>query len=182
MTMRPISRNTEADLLAAMAEVLSYDPSTGHFTWLPQSGKRRAGTRAGAVIGSGYRQIKFRKQTYLEHRLAWFFAYGCWPSGGVDHINRHRVDNRICNLREATQLQNNFNTPSRGGASKFKGVYREKGQWRARIKFDNRNKCLGYFNSEEAAAVAYDAAATRLAGRFAFTNFPLAIPDPDGGR
>jgi hypothetical protein len=43
---------------------------------------------------------------YSAHRLAWFYVHGKWPQSGIDHRNGDIGDNRIENLREATQAQN----------------------------------------------------------------------------
>ncbi len=97
------------------------------------------------------------------------------PAGlQVDHINGNRLDNRRCNLRLATPQENGRNKPSLGGKSKFKGVTRnsQSKNWRAYIVVDRRQFHLGSFESEEAAARAYDNAARERFGEFACLNFP----------
>lgn len=95
----------------------------------------------------------------------------------VDHVNGDGLDNRKANLRLATQLQNRHNARSLGGASRFIGVCRvsSSATWRAQVGHDGRTEHLGCFDSEEAAARAYDAAASRLFGEFARLNFPQEI-------
>jgi HNH endonuclease len=94
----------------------------------------------------------------------------------VDHVNGDGLDNRRCNLRECTYSQNNANRRRRPRcASRFRGVglnRRGGKQWHAVIYFAKRAKYLGRFDSEEAAARAYDAAATCIHGEFAQLNFP----------
>lgn len=91
----------------------------------------------------------------------------------TDHINGDGLDNRRANLREATKGQNNVNRRrNSNNTSGFKGVGRNAGQWRARIRAGGTELHVGYYPTPEAAAVAYDAAARELHGEFACVNFP----------
>lgn len=98
----------------------------------------------------------------------------------TDHINGDGLDNRRSNLRIATCSQNSANMwkPRRpdGSAtsSRFKGVSwdRSRSKWQSKITTDGRCKNLGRYDSEEAAARAYDAAAEAQWGAFARLNFP----------
>ena len=97
----------------------------------------------------------------------------------IDHVNGNGLDNQRHNLRVASRGDQVHNTRKRAGpaSSRYKGVgfHHRPGRtrpWRARIKCDGREIGLGYFESEVAAAKAYDAAAVRLYGSFACLNFP----------
>ena len=96
-----------------------------------------------------------------------------WPM--VDHRNGDGLDNRRSNLRPATHSQNMGNKRRyRNNTSGFKGVTRNTGTgrpWRAVIKADGRRVHLGYFDTAEDAAHAYDRAAIDLHGEFARPNF-----------
>ncbi|OHB81180.1 MAG: hypothetical protein A2W31_05055 [Planctomycetes bacterium RBG_16_64_10] len=92
----------------------------------------------------------------------------------VDHVNCDGLDNRRSNLRVATRSENAANfRKSDGCSSRFKGVsrHRKSGRWRASIQIRRRVVHLGYFDREEDAARAYDAAAVAVFGEFARTNF-----------
>lgn len=95
----------------------------------------------------------------------------------VDHKNRDGLDNRRENLRVANQAQNNANRRKYHGirSSKYKGVTKENARWRARIKSPEKRIHLGFFDTEEEAAKAYDRAAKKLFGEFALLNFPEAF-------
>jgi hypothetical protein len=81
-------------------EVLDYNPDTGLFFWKQKKQGRRLNKVAGCAISDGYIIIRFNKKNARAHRLAWVYVYGDIPDGMyIDHINRDRSDNRICNLR-----------------------------------------------------------------------------------
>lgn len=95
----------------------------------------------------------------------------------VDHINGDTLDNRKCNLRICTHLQNAHNSMSRIGTSSYKGVCYKKvnRKWVAQIGFMNGKKHIGYFTIEVLAAKAYDDRASELFGEFARLNFPKRL-------
>lgn len=66
----------------------------------------------------------------------------------VDHINGNRLDNRKCNLRICTKQQNKMNIPI------YKGYYKYKNKWIAKIKKDGKQIHLGVFYYEEEAQYA----------------------------
>jgi hypothetical protein len=94
----------------------------------------------------------------------------------VDHINGNGLDNRRCNLRQATIAQNLRNTPPMNGR-KYKGTYYAKRgknplrkPWAARLNLATGNKHLGYFETEIEAAIAYNQAAKKHFGDRAWLN------------
>lgn len=114
------------------------------------------------------------RKTILLHRL----ILGN-PTKEIDHRDGDGLNNRRSNLRLATRAQNGANTrkTSRPTSSMFKGVSRENRAGRratghAYIKVVGMRHTLGYFQDEEAAARAYDAAAKVAFGGFARLNFP----------
>jgi hypothetical protein len=153
---------------------LSYDPDTGVFTWLRHPeypakwNTRYAGKPAGSVLPKGYRIISINDEIHYAHRLAWLWVHGEWPTDQIDHINRNKDDNRIANLRQADNGQNNTNRPP-VGRSGIKGVswYEPSQKWRARISKDRTEIYLGYFDTIEEAIKARNEAAVRYHGEFA---------------
>ena len=92
----------------------------------------------------------------------------------IDHVNQNSMDNRRDNLRAATRAQNACNRrklPNSFG-SKYKGIYRQKTRWVARIMSEGKRIYLGCFKDEINAAKAYDRAAIKYHGEFASLNFP----------
>lgn len=93
----------------------------------------------------------------------------------IDHINRNGLDCRRSNLRICSQQENVFNTrPHKVSTSRFKGVYwySSAKRWRAVIRPCGKHVHLGTFTSEADAAIAYDNAARKFFGEFAYLNFP----------
>lgn len=90
----------------------------------------------------------------------------------VDHINRNTLDNRKSNLRICTQQENMRNAGMQSrNTSGYRGVSAFKNKWRAVIYVMKKQTCLGYFDTPEDAARAYDRAALELFGEFASPNF-----------
>ena len=158
--------------LSSLRELLDYDPDTGVFLWKVSRGNASAGSTAGWLSSvSGYRRIVINGVQCLAHRLAWKIANGSEPVTEIDHINNDRSDNRIANLREATRSQQRMNTTGYG-SSQFLGVswHNPSNKWRSRITVNGKTNSLGYYDSESAAATAYNVAAAKHFGEFANLN------------
>lgn len=95
----------------------------------------------------------------------------------VDHINSNCLNNCRANLRLVTHgenCQHRRKTLSEI-SSRFKGVswHSRAKKWYAEIQFEGKQKSLGYFESEEEAARAYNQAALEYFGNYFLLNFPL---------
>jgi len=152
-----------------LKELLTYEPATGEFRWIAKRGKRQqCGEIAGHIDRSGYRQIRVDQRLYLAHRLAWFYVHGEWPPNGLDHINRAPGDDRIVNLRLATQAENLRNTSIRSdNTSGQRGVSWGHGKWVAEIQVNRKRIYLGRFAELDQAKAAYEAASHLHFGEFA---------------
>lgn len=89
-----------------------------------------------------------------------------------DHKDGDFLNNQKTNLRITDTVRNSYNKKKRSGTftSKYKGVSRYKGRFRACITCNKRLIHLGYFDSEEDAARAYNTAALKFHGEFAYLN------------
>lgn len=135
--------------------LLDYNPETGDFTNKVFRGLRAMpGDMAGNVSQGGYIELTIDKRKYKAHRLAWFYVYGVWPTNSIDHINRVKIDNRICNLRDVTQAQNGQNkTKHTNNTSGYTGVHWHKAtkRWRARLCVARKDIYLGQFKDIQSA-------------------------------
>lgn len=150
---------------ARIKELLDYDPETGIFRWKHSRGPNKANEVAGWKHYTGYLYIGFDNQQFKAHRLAWVFIHGCPPAGMLDHIDRDIRNNRISNLREASEQQNNQNKrPYRNSRTGVKGIgwSAQSRKWRARIQANGRVHSLGLFSSFEEALQARQTAETAL--------------------
>lgn len=114
------------------------------------------------------------RKDFLLHRLVFEAFIGEIPKGfNIDHINRDNSDNRVENLRLATQSQNVANTlKAKNKTSQYKGVSRtENGRWLAGIKVNGKSISLGTYDTEIEAAYAYDKKALEFFKEYAVINF-----------
>lgn len=169
-------------------EVLDYDPGTGAFIWKhrPDCSNTRntrfAGKAAGSIAiysGKEYLTIRIDGVLYLAHRLAWVYVHGVWPTMTIDHQDGNGLNNRIDNLREATQqqqrLNSQFQTNSKSG---FKGISPHGNKWRCRIQ-NGSTKMLRAFDDLEEAKAWYAEAQKLIHGEFAVSNRLADPPSTD---
>lgn len=149
----------KADLTAQrLRELLHYDPETGVFTWLVAKGSAAPSGRRAGTIHRGYRRITINGVHHYEHRLAWFYVHGKWPTDQIDHENRVKDTNHISNLRPATHAEQQQNRGIRSNnTSGYPGVswHSQTGKWVAYINADGKRKHLGMFPTAGLAAAAY---------------------------
>ena len=132
--------------------IISYNAITGILTAKITLGLRSTGEEAGSLHNAGRKVVCLFGRTYLYHKICWLLHYGEWPNKEIDHINGNPSDNRICNLRLATRVQNAQNTKLRSdNKSGAKGVRFDKGKWQAEIHFNRKRIYLGRYSTFEKA-------------------------------
>jgi hypothetical protein len=97
----------------------------------------------------------------------------------IDHIDNNPLNNTRANLRLATRTQNNRNRgPAKKSKSGYKGVCWDKScsKWITQIVVDRKVKHLGRYDDPKEGARAYNAAAIKYHGEFAWLNI---IPEDD---
>lgn len=146
---------------------LECDPETGKLTFKSRPNARgcwnarHAGKPALHTLNpDGYcRGFLFSRMT-LAHRVAFAFYTGRTDFGFIDHINGDRSDNRKCNLREVSRLENALNKAKpRNSTTGHVGVHKvAEGVWRSHICIGNKTKHLGRFKNIADAIAARKAA------------------------
>lgn len=167
-----------------LRELLTYDPETGRLYWrerpielFAESEKRsKEATRKAwnnqfkdkeaftTTMRSGYKQGAVFNRLLFAHRVAWAIHHGKWPEDQIDHINGCRSDNRIINLRGASNAENSRNQRLKSSnTSGFKGVsyISARSKWQAQIVVDGNKIHLGLFTSAESAHDAYATASAK---------------------
>lgn len=98
-----------------------------------------------------YKNGKILKTYFLAgHHFAWYWVNGNVEIDEIDHINRKKADNRICNLRNVTRQVNQCNIYGKGY------WYNKKTKkYHAQITLNSRHKYLGCYDTTEEASKAY---------------------------
>jgi hypothetical protein len=131
------------------------------------SSNAKEGCLAGWVNPNNYRYVSISNRKYLLHRLIWLYHYGYLPKQ-IDHINGDSLDNRVENLRVATQSQNMANKPVRSDSkSRIKGVTKQGNKYYAKICVKGKSFYLGTYETPEKAKECYDFAAEIAFGEYA---------------
>lgn len=107
-------KRTELPSQDVLNEMFNYDAETGKL-YISDNAYIHAhrGKEAGTISRNGYLRVSVtingKRTQYMAHRVIWKMLTGEDPDT-IDHINFDRLDNRICNLRDGTQAQNNYHT------------------------------------------------------------------------
>ena len=152
--------------------------SDGVLIWKrPEGRKIKSGSVAGWIDRNGYLSIQTRNVAYRAHRVIWAILKREDPLDyQIDHINGNKLDNRVENLRKATQRQNTFNRKNVKGCS----FHIRKNKWDARIMIDGKIRNLGSFDTQEQAREAYLRAKEKLHGEFMPFNMKHELGHIDG--
>ena len=151
-----------------LMDLLDYIPDTGVFLWKTATDNHEIGDFAGTPDGIGYLKIYHDYNMYFLHRLAILYITGAYPVEDVDHIDGDKLNNRLCNLRACSTVENSWNrTKNKNNTSGFKGVSFDKGKGKFAASHHKHyvKIHIGYYATAEEASEAYKSA-TAYRGEF----------------
>lgn len=173
-------------------ELFEYDPASGTLTWRIRAmlnfrdkrhmnawNARFAGTLAGKVerVKGEPRRIvvKIWDRKHGAHRVIWQMINGPIEEGlMIDHVDGDPTNNRLENLRLATNSQNQLNRRRKVNATHdLKGISFEQGRkkpWKAGLRIDGKTHFIGRYATKEEAHEAYCALSLKLFKEFARFN------------
>ena len=138
------------------------DSDLAQYNWCQTAGdyvvRKRPGVRGAAHIRL--------HRVILERMLGRELAKG-------EYVDMDKLNNQRENLRLATSSQNHYNTGKHvQNTSGYKGVSFHKAmeKWVAQIQYKGQRRVIGFFDTPESAAKAYNDKATELHGKFAKIN------------
>lgn len=166
-----------------LKKVLCYNPMDGEFVWRMKYVKKTyyslvlrefVTTKEKVIvedaepfIANGYKFFMVDGKAYPAHRLAWLYMYGKFPDNFIDHINNNKLDNRICNLRDATAQQNALNKQYKKrvlpqGVTFIKSI----GMYEAKCTFNGKQYFIGEYETAQEASIAYKIKTFLLHGEY----------------
>lgn len=130
---------------------------------------QRVANHGWCLAERGYMLASINNKVVTLHQ----FLLGFRPNMYIDHIDGNRLNNTRANLRWATPMQSAWNQDiSSRNTTGYKGVHWNKRarKWQAHIRCNNKWRTIGFYDSREQAALAYNEEAKRLFGDYACIN------------
>jgi hypothetical protein len=138
-----------------IGDYISYseESSTG-LVWRVNRGSNLVkGKEAGRITEKGYFRFSFNGKEYFNTRVVYFLCTGIDPEEKqVDHEDTNRLNNKISNLRLATNKQNQDNKKKqKNNTSGVTGVswHKKHKKYHAVIKHNGKPILLGHFNKPD---------------------------------
>ena len=93
---------------------------------------------------------------FLQHRMVWYAYHQDWNiwdtsrDNSIDHKNKDKKDNRLCNLHVVIHSENTQNRDCKGCC-----FIEAKNKWSAQITLNGKQKYLGLYDTYEEGHEAY---------------------------
>lgn len=153
----------------ALRQYVDYDPEAGTLTrkaapreiFASDKAFHAHKTHVGKAVSvqqmpNGYGMICVLGVRMYAHRAIFAIVTGAWPEADVDHRNGNRMDNRWANLRSATRSENHQNRRARPTTGAY--WHKKSKRWQSQITIRGVTTWLGFFDRQEDAISAYEAA------------------------
>ena len=152
MNKKHLTEAEQQELLLRVKKNYTYDAKSGRLT-----SSRYDMTIRGKKHGKkGYLCVLCclgKKQVFVYlHHAVWAVCKGRWPEQQLDHINGNKHDNRIENLREVSQSENNMNMlhPWKPNAETgLPGVQKHGSGYRIKVasnQYHSRDKYVAFYH------------------------------------
>lgn len=132
--------------------------------------RRKDGRSAVIAMGSKrYERVSVDGKIQSLHRMIYLWHHGCLPKT-LDHVDGDRANNKIENLREATQQQNCLNRKHHTNSkSPYKNVYWSEAanKWAVMVSVNKQRAYLGVYEDIELADLVAMEARDKFHGQFA---------------
>jgi len=159
--------------LDTLNHLFTFDLENGKVFWKspPKKHPKMLGKEAGNKRISGgnkyYCRIKINKKAVLRSHIIFYVANGFKAKPCIDHINGDSLDDRPCNLRQATIMENSWNHKTRTKNSKLPmGIRFQSNKFIARIVHNKKYLHLGSFENLDDAVNVYKQKRIELYGQF----------------
>jgi hypothetical protein len=131
-----------------------FDYKDGNLYWKKTTSPRSLkGNKAGSKNKDGYYQVNINRKKYYVHRLIFMLHFNYLPKF-LDHIDLNKSNNKIENLREASNQQNSFNKKiDKRNTSGYKNIYwnKKNKKWIAALMINGKTKHIGCYEDIEVA-------------------------------
>ena len=156
-----------------LKELFEYKDDGTFVRKVSTSNKVKVGDSVGwKTAGGRYLGLCVNNVKELMHRMIFLYHHGYLPKY-IDHIDGNGINNRIENLREATQEQNLHNVPGKlKTKSGKKNVYwnSSMNKWAVHVKVDKKVRYFGIYDDIELAELVAVEARNKYHGQFANHN------------
>ena len=134
-------------------QLFDYNADTGVLLWkVSKAHCIKIGSIAGCHNGNGRLRVLIDRKKYYVHQIIWMYVYGSFVRK-LDHKDGNPLNNRIENLRPATDTENGMNRKaSKGKEIPIKNVYRHGGSYSVRIVANKHEYTKTFKNFDQAVA------------------------------
>lgn len=144
-----------------------YEYESGYLISKQKRGPATIGKKIVTKHKDGYISTTINRKRFYVHRLIYMMFHGELPRF-IDHIDGNRANNKIQNLRPATESQNNVNSKGRS-KSGYKNIYFDprKNHYLVVLIINRKKNFFGCFKDLELACLVAEEARNKYHGEFA---------------